>query len=98
MAGLQPVSPGHLAEDGVAVRLRDVLAGAQRLPPSEARLRVELLVELGMPLDRGAGQRAKVAGGHEGAAFVGPAVGITELAIGEAEALGERVHLPGEGL
>ena len=75
VAGLQAVGARHLAEDRVAVGLGDVLARAQRLAPGEARLAVELLVELGMVLDLGPGQRREVARGDVGHAIVGPAVG-----------------------
>ena len=51
MAGLEAVGARDFAEDGVAVALGIGLP-APKVLPGEARLAVELLVELGMALDR----------------------------------------------
>ena len=58
MAGLEPVGARDMAEDRVAVLLRDVLPRAQCLSPGEARQRIEFLVEFRVMLDLA---RARVA-------------------------------------
>src|SRR4029453_9565770 len=64
VTGLEAVGAGHMAEDRIAVLLGDVLVGSQRLPPREARQRIELLVELAMVLDRRPGEGPRFAGGE----------------------------------
>ena len=51
-----------------------------------------------MALDRRLGQRREVARGDKSDALVGPAVRISEVAVVEAEFLGQHVHLLGERL
>src|SRR5438067_1457438 len=96
MTGLQAISAWHMAKDRVSVLLRDVLIGAKRLAPSEARERVELLIELGMMLYRRAGERREVSRRHVGDTIVGPSVGGAEVTVGKAEHPPKRIHLIGE--
>src|SRR5678816_3721230 len=98
MAGLETVGARNLAEDRVAVLLRDVLVRTERFPPGEARLRIEFLIERVVVLDFRARQGRKIVRADIGDAIVGPAVGRSEMAVGKADPLAQRVHLIGESL
>ena len=96
--GLEPVGPRHPPEQRIAIILLDVSARSQRLAPGERGLGIEFLVQRGMPLDARPRQLGKVARGDHRDVIVGPAVGRPEIAVGDAQLLGQHILLRDERL
>src|SRR3546814_8811176 len=91
MAGLQASCSRHLAQKRIAVGLRDGRSGAECLAPGELLLAIEFAVKVWEIPDRALGDSREIVRGHM-LGRIGPAIGIGENRIGDADLPRRAVH------